>query len=170
MIYKTGQVLNFAYNNWFFQFGNLIHYGKKGYVHSAIIGHVDKNGVYIYEALGDGIVGSYYEKWWLDARVQDGTCIVGDPIFDVTGIESFCEKHIGDPYDWMSILDIAIYWLTGKVNVRRADDDTWICSEFVAEMLKQSNPNMDIAKELNLPSDCYCSPMDLWRSKLIKWN
>ena len=68
----------------------------------------------------------------------------------------------------MSLKDIAIYWFTGKTNVRDADD-TWICSEFISSMLKQSNPKMDIVKELKLPHDSYCSPMDLYKSELIKW-
>lgn len=170
MIFKQGQILNFAYPNWLFQLGNLIHYHKFGYVHSAIVGYVDKKGVYLYEALDKGIVGSYYEKWWLDAQIEKKICAVGTPIYDVTGIESFCEKHIGDKYDYMNIIDIAIYWLTGKVNVRRADDNTWICSEFVAEMLRQANSKMDIVTELKLPSDDYISPMDLFNSSLLKWS
>lgn len=169
--FKVGQVLNFKYYDGFQKlesYGNLFHYGQRGYTHSAIVGHVDEKGVYIYEALGEGITGSYYELWWLNAQFENGVLAIGTPIYDVLGIESLCEKHIGEKYAWLDLWDMAVYWFTGRTNVKKAENE-WICSEFVCEMLRQANNKIDIVKELNLPGDDYCSPMDLSISNLISW-
>jgi hypothetical protein len=172
MEFKPGMILNFYWKN-LTSIGNLIHYGELGATHSAFVVFTDKKGVFVAEALDNGIVGSYYENWWLDARLSDGKMKVGTshvPL-DPNKVKEFFTKHDGDKYDWKSLWDIVVYWFTGKSNVATSDDDTWICSEIVASMLKYSSNNkIDIVKELKLPHESYCSPMDLAKSSLLKWS
>lgn len=169
MKFQTGQILNFKYYDGLFMkletIGNLIHYGNRGYTHSAIIVDEHDSMVLVVEAVGK-IVESWYPKQWLQNKLDNGQLAVGIPVNEIKNIKKRCEKHLGDKYDWMDIVDIIKFWFTGRRNVRNADNDTWICSEFVATMI---SPENDISDELGLPL-ALIAPMDLARSKLIKWN
>lgn len=171
MEYKTGQVLNFAYSDTFFMklilLGNKMHYkGVAKWTHSAIIGEVSDTQCLVYEADGKEIVKSQYDKSWLDEMVKQGKCAVGTPNAELKGVLEHCEKYLGDPYSWGSILDIAIYWFTGIQDVRNCDPNAFICSEFVAQVLTDSG--MDIVKLTKLPM-CLIAPMDLYECKEIQW-
>jgi hypothetical protein len=170
-IYKPGTILNFAYREGFAfltSIGNLIKYQKLGYTHSAIVIDSDDKGVFVAEALDNGIAGSYYENWWLNVQVENRKLAIGTPIkkIDKEKLKKFFLRHEGEKYEYMALWNIMVYWFTGKQNVY-CDDNTWICSEFVAEALKEQG--MDIVKELNLGDEEFVSPMDLFISDQIKW-
>jgi len=175
MKYKL-KALNFNYPNIPIQIGNLIHYGKfNSATHTAFAWYefTENNQEYVMvvEAANQGIVISPYEKWWLDLQYEKGKLAIGTPIYpiDEKKVESFIKKTEGQPYAWMKLKDMAVYWFLGRTDVE--DTDTaWICSEHTCELLRIGNSKLDIVKELNLPQNDYCSPMDLQISKLIKWE
>jgi hypothetical protein len=173
--YKPGDVINFAYRNsiaFLTSIGNLIHYGKLGYTHSAIICDVTDEGALVYEASDKGIIKSYYPLAWLNENQTSGLITIGRPELkiDTNRLIKFCESSLGQPYDFMNLYDIAVYWITGRTNVKRSSPNSWICSEFVCEALHQSNSKLDIVAELKLPSDDYCAPMDIYLSKFLVWT
>jgi hypothetical protein len=171
MEYKN-KILNFNYPNVPIQIGNLIHYGKfNSATHTAFALKEEGEFVWVVEAANQGIVKTKYEKWWLDLQYEKGKLAIGTPIYplDEKKVESFIKKTEGQPYAWMKLKDMAVYWFLGRTDVE--DTDTaWICSEHTCELLKVGNPKLDIVKELNLPQNDYCSPMDLQISKLISWE
>jgi hypothetical protein len=166
MIYKIGDVVSFAYRDGFAKLtslGNMFKYGIFGYTHSAIVYEVSDDFIYLAEALDEGITIGKYEKWWLDARINDGKVAISRAkSIDAKKVVQFCNKHRGEPYSYMNILDILIFWVTGRSNVLDTKDD-WICSEFVGECLLFS-AGIDIVKEFKLPKNDYVTPMELFLS------
>lgn len=174
MNYKL-KILNFKYNNFPIQLGNLIHYSPKqwhSFTHTAISLFEDKEGVFVIEAANNGIIGSYYSKQWLDDRYEVGEIAIGTPIYPIDEKKAWehFKKHEGDPYAWMKLKDIAIYYLTGRTNVESTLDD-WICSEYTEDWLRYSSNNkIDLLKELNLQNNDYISPQDFSIVTQIKWD
>ena len=169
MEYKVGQVLDFKYYDGLFMkaisWGNAIHYGDKGYTHSAIIGEVEDKQILLYEAGDKGIIKGFYDRAAVDDMHAQGKMAIGTPNQELEGIKEACEKYLGEPYDWGSIFDIARYWITGIQDVKYADPKAFICSEFVAQVLIDCG--FDLSK-LNLPT-CLMAPMDLYEAKNITW-
>jgi len=165
MKYKTGDVVSFAYRDGFAKLtslANLMKYGILGYTHSAIVYEVSNDTVILAEALDEGIQLTKNEKWWFEARLKDGKAIISRAKnINKNKVKQFCNKHKGEPYSYMNLLDVLIFWITGRANVLRVKDD-WICSEFVAECLHYaSGGSIDIVKEFGLPKNDYVTPMEL---------
>jgi hypothetical protein len=165
----TNTILNFKYKNIPIMIGNLLHFGKwPSHTHTAFALFEDDKGVFVVEA-GEEIIGTYYEKWWLDNMYKDGKLSVGKVEVDNKLALSFFQEHEGDPYSYMNLLDIVRYWFLGKTDVLDTKDD-WICSEFVAELIRYaSKDKIDFVKELKLPKDDFMSPEDFMLSKQITW-
>lgn len=178
--YKTGQLLNFSWRglkeSGVFMgievVGNHIHYkeftGRKDWIHSAFVVSVDEKGILVSEAVGK-IKKTYYPKYWLDARYEEGVMAIGTvPGIDPKKVIEFEKLHDGEDYAEMELVDLGIYWLTGRTNVRNTDTK-WICSEYDCSMVKYS-ADLDCVKDLGLPNQDYCAPMDLFIWDKIKWD
>lgn len=167
------KILNFKYPNIPIQIGNLLHFRPmkwKSNTHTAMSLFEDSNGVFVVEALDEGIHGSYYEKWWLDARYEDGTLSIGE----VKGLDDklakeFFLKHDGEPYAYLNLIDIVRFWFFGITDVLDTKDD-WICSEFIAELiLYASKGKIDVVKLIGLPKNDYMSPEDFMDKRLLNY-
>ena len=174
MKYQIGQILNFRYYDGIMQklivFGNLIRYGEKGATHSALVYDVNDTDVIVAEALGNGFTISPYEKWWVDARIEDGTIRVGKTIEPLTNIQENIKKYEGTPYGWLDLINCAWYILFGKAAFSFSNGaKSLICSEAVARCLYDSSKTINFEKEFNKPYDCI-TPQDLAQSKQITWN
>lgn len=176
--YQTGDILNFAYEGgvftWLERLGNHIHYTepvRKDWIHSAFVVQTDKNGVLVSEANGEKITNSYYPQEYLDKKFSEGFLSIGETVLplDPWKVKCFAKLHLFDPYSYMNLSDLAIYWVTGRTNVRKTDN--WICSEYVAAMiLFASSFRLNVVKDLKLPADDYCAPMDLAIWNKIFWR
>lgn len=171
MKYKN-KILNFKYPNIPIQIGNLLHYRPmewNTHTHTAFALFEDDNGVFVIEADKE-IIGTYYEKWWLDNMFNDGKLSIGE----VKGLNNdlaieFFKLHEGEPYAYLNLLDIVRYWFFGVTDVLDVNDD-WICSEFIAELiLYASKGKIDLVKEIGLPKNDYMAPQDFMDKRLSNY-
>lgn len=173
MKFKVGQVLNSRGTSFFMKLvrlRNKIRWGLDGFSHSSIIGEVLDDDVIVYEALSKGFVKNKYEKWWLEARIDEGTYIIGTANAKLTKVKTHCEKYLGTPYGWTDIWAIFKYWAFGRNALVDTDTRALICSEAVCRILYDaSNKKIDFEEEWKVPYD-EIEPMHIYLSKQITWN
>lgn len=175
MEFKVGQVLNCRYPN---LYGKLIaiknkySYGETGYTHSAIIIDIYEDEVLVAEALTKQFSMKRYEKWWLEAKIKEGIINIGTPTKPLKNIVGHALKYKDGSYGWGDIYNILIYWIKGKESIfhkKYAGVKYVICSEAVARILYDaSDKKIDFEKEFKKSYDII-EPMDLARSKQIRW-
>jgi hypothetical protein len=167
---KEGDVLCFRYYEGIFQkltrLANYLEFGKDGWTngitHVAIITGFGKNPegeacAIVSEALESGIKSSLYALWWLEARINDKTCIVRRPIQQVYVISEHIKNYEGIHYDWLSILAIGYRILFNKkiwfYDYFRGPNKQY-CMEFVLRILYDaSNKLIDLEPECGFSFD-----------------
>ena len=168
MEFKTGQILNFAYNDSLFE--KLIKFVTKSkYIHSGIITSVGPDFIEIAEALSRGFVISNYERWWVEGKIKEGVISIGESKSPLINVRDIALKYQGTPYGFMTILHIANYLIFRKKAFWSDGTKSLICSEAVARILYDaSDKKINFETEYNKSYD-EITPGDLERSKQIKW-
>lgn len=166
---KVGDILLYKTNGIFgkiINFGNLIHYGKFGYSHAAIVGEIFPTYCVVYEAKGKGFIKSNYD---IDAVKADNNIDVYSPIRSVSKVKEHAEKYLGKPYGWLDILHIVLYIVFGKKSFTLdTGAKSIICSEAVARILYDaSHRKINIAEEMGKRYDLI-TPQDLANSKMLR--
>lgn len=157
--------------NWDSIYSKLIrfHTGSK-WTHVGIVGAEDQNGVYCFEALNKGLVKSYYSNELLRTWEVQGIITIKTVTLRTTPAEllKVCESYEGAPYDWVSILNIALYSVLGKMALNFSGPRAVICSEFVARVLYElSNKRINFEEEYDKKFDLV-TPADIFRSVFLK--
>lgn len=174
MIFRPGQVVNFAWHNNIFQkailFRNRLIYGKDAiWTHSGIITRVMKHKVEIYESITKGFTYSWYPKDWLENKIDNGIVAIGTSKKKLTNVHNNAFKYLRFKYAWTDILNILWMFLFGKQATKLTGVKKLICSEAVARILyDSSNKKINFEKEYNKAYDLV-EPMDLYLSEQIKW-
>jgi hypothetical protein len=174
MKFKVGQVLNSKGNGFF---GRLIRYrnsivydSKHSWTHSAIITEVREDKVLVHEALKQGFVANYYEKQWLEKKIDEGHYVIGETKIELEDVLTNVRKYEGREYGFFDIFNIIFYWIFGsEVKFFFTGAQNLICSEAVARILyDSSDKKIDFEKEFLIPFDLI-EPMFLWQSNQIYW-
>jgi hypothetical protein len=155
-------------------FGKLItYYNKKNYgqsnaTHIGIITDVFADKVEIAEAGTNGIVFSYYENWWLEARIKEGKAKIGEVKSSLDNIHEIAKQYEGVEYAWLDIFMIALKFLGMKLHIATGPN-AMICSEFVARVLYDaSGKKVDFEKEYpGYDFDQIC-PEQIFQSKFVR--
>jgi hypothetical protein len=175
MEFKVGQVLNSRgrgiYGKMIAWRNGLIYDKGHNWTHSAIISEVKSDKVLVHEALTEGFICNYYEKWWLEGKIKEGVYIIGDVDFELKEVLKNARKYEGRGYGFLDIFHIVFYWIFGsKAKFLDTGAQHLICSEAVARILYDSSgKNIDFEKEFLIPYDLI-EPMHLWRSKWVNWD
>ena len=170
MKFKTGQIVFFKSNGLFGNLigsYNLIKYGENLTTHVGIITEVKKNEVLIHEALSDGFVKNYYEKWWLENKIESEEVFIKSSKIKLVNVLKNSEKYLGKGYAWFDIFSIGLALiLRFKINFTGANK--LICSEAVSRILyDSSDKKINLEKEYDKPYDLI-TPQDIVYSEYIK--
>ena len=157
--------------DWGTFYGKLIKFQTKSkWSHVGLIIEEDDGTYTIAEALNRGLVISKYGKLGLEQNIKDGKVMIKTISVNTTpaNFKTIAEKYEGAPYDWFSIINIALYSFIGKIALNFKGPRALICSEFVARVLyESSNGRIDFKQEYNKPFDLI-TPAEIFRSRYLK--
>lgn len=152
-------------------YGKLIKFHTRSkWTHVGVIVEEDDTSYTIAEALNKGLTISKYNIEALNKAEKEGKCII-KTISTRTSPAKFkqiCEKYEGVPYDWFSIINIALYSILGRLALNFKGPRALICSEFVARVLYEaSNGRINFEDEYNKPFDLI-TPIEIFKSRFFK--
>lgn len=151
--------------NWDTFYGRLIKFNTKSkWTHVGIIIHEDETTYTIAEALNKGLTISKYNK---EGTIPYSTIKEVDIKVSEQELKRICEKYEGAPYDWFSIINIALYGILGRLALNFKGPRSLICSEFVARVLYEaSEGHINFEEEYVKPYDLI-TPAEIYRSKYL---
>ena len=179
---KVGDVLNFSWSGFFgfmiklrsyIQYGGIFNQEKREknrWTHTAIVGEVQGDIVYVYEAISKGFTKNKYSVNELNTYIKNKNMKVGRTKIPLKDVKKYCEKYKGRPYGYhqIAIIGYAVFGNTILKNFSTAK--FLICSEAVARILYDaSNKKINFEKEFNKRYD-YIKPIDLSYSKHLNWE
>ena len=174
--FEVGDVLNFEWSGmpWLMvKFHNYIKYGyskTNRWTHTAIIGEIIGDKIYVYEALTEGFTRVEYSYVELMGYLNDNLMVVGKSRMPLHNVKENCDKYLGRPYGFLDILSIILYTIFGNLSFKiYTGSKQLICSEAVARILYDSskeviNFEIEFGKRYDL-----ITPIDLYHSRYIFW-
>lgn len=158
--------------SWDTFYGKLIRFHTKSkWTHVGVI--IDEDlveGTYtIAEALNKGLTISKYGIKGLEQNMHEGRVTIKTVTTRASPAEfkRICEKYEGAPYDWVSILNIGLYSILGRLALNFKGPKSVICSEFVARVLYEaSNGKVNFEEEYGKAFDLI-TPAEIFKSKFL---
>lgn len=129
------KIIFFAWESFY---GKLIkfHTGSK-WTHVGIVGLERAEEYVCFEAINKGLTASVYTKAQIAEWEKLGLVKVVELDLRVSSerLLRTCQAYEGYPYDWISIINIALYGILGRLALNFSGPKALICSEFVARVL-----------------------------------
>lgn len=147
MVTTKVKIIFFAWESFY---GKLIrfHTGSK-WTHVGIVGLERPDEYVCYEAVNKGLVSSVYTKAQISKWEKDGIVKVVELNLRVSNnkLLDVCQSYEGAPYDWVSIINITLYGILGRLALNLSGPKALICSEFVVRVLYDlSNKKINFEK------------------------
>lgn len=165
MIYQKGQIVFLNWNNKFMnliRYYNELKYGIPGFSHVGIITRVEKNRVQIHEAISKGFVKSWYDKDFLNKKIDGLSSEILGIGEKLENIEKVADNYLGRPYGFLDIFGIALSFLFKFKFLKLTGANSLICSEAVSRILYEcSDGKINLEEFFDKPFDLI-TPMDIY--------
>lgn len=127
---------------------------------------IDNEHILIHEAGPKGFSSSTYPMAWLDEKIEQGYCQIGECNEKLVDVFENAEKYVGIGYGWLDILTIAFSLFTG-FRLGLTGNNKIICSEAVNYVIYDSTKKVNFAAEYEISPDAV-TPAHIYLSKQTK--
>lgn len=134
----TSTKVKIVFFAWDTTYGKLIRFHTKSkWTHVGIVAAENTEGFICFEALNKGLIKTHYSRTQMTELERQGLAVVKEVDLRVSEQKLWdtCAKYEGTPYDWISIINIALYSILGRRALNFSGPRAVICSEYVARVL-----------------------------------